>query len=104
MSTLLLVAMYGKHLLEIGGGHLNKKRMNAFVHKMHMFSCSTQSKLELIGHLPYGPWPAAVTLNDNNVMVIEGVNVYPPCILQSIIISCVCIVDHIYILIKQSHQ
>ena len=70
-------SMHGEHLLAIGGGkHIDEERIHAS--DVFLFNKINQN-WELIGHLPsarYGP--AAVSLDDSNVMVMGGVNAYAP--------------------------
>ena len=69
--------MHGEHLLAIGGDkHIEEDNERIHASKVFLFNKINQ---KLIGHLPsarYGP--AAVNLDDNNVMVMGGV-AYAPC-------------------------
>ena len=72
-------SVHGEHLLAIGGGkHIEEDNERIHASEVFMFNKINQN-WELIGHLPsarYGP--AAVSLDDNNVMVMGGVNAYAP--------------------------
>ena len=72
-------SVHGEHLLAIGGGkHIDEDDDRIHASDVFMYNRANQN-WELIGNLPSAKYgPVAVSLDDNNIMVMGGVNAYAP--------------------------